>query len=87
MSWCLAPLWDLRPDIASCRNVAVLLLWGALSDEWTGLQFAVQSLNGPNRAEPVTILYCLIWDSPQPGRPGPRIYITQEQDGPLQSQS
>jgi hypothetical protein len=29
-----------------------------------GLQFAVQSLNGPSRTEPVTILYCLIWDSP-----------------------
>jgi hypothetical protein len=37
---------------------------GVLSDERTGLQFAVQSLNGPSRAEPVAILYCLIWDSP-----------------------
>jgi hypothetical protein len=36
----------------------------ALSDERTGLQYAVQSLNGPGRAEPVTILYCLILDSP-----------------------
>jgi hypothetical protein len=41
---------------------AVLILWGSLSDERTGLQFAVQSLNGPSRLEPVTILYCLIWD-------------------------
>jgi hypothetical protein len=41
-----------------------LFLWGALPDERTGLQFAVQSLNGPSRAEPVTIFYCLIWDSP-----------------------
>jgi hypothetical protein len=23
MSWYRAPLWDLRPDITSCRNVAV----------------------------------------------------------------
>jgi hypothetical protein len=30
--------------------------WGALSDERTGLQFAVKSLNGPGLAEPVTIL-------------------------------
>jgi hypothetical protein len=37
-----------------CLKVAVLFLWGALSDERTGLQFAVQSLNGPDRAEPVT---------------------------------
>jgi hypothetical protein len=43
---------------------AILFLWGALSDERTGLQIAVQSLNGPSHAEPVTILYCLIWDSP-----------------------
>jgi hypothetical protein len=43
-----------------CLKVAVLFLWGAFSDE----QFAVQSLNGPSRAEPVTIIYCLIWDSP-----------------------
>jgi hypothetical protein len=48
-----------------CRlKFSVLFLWGALSDERTGLQFAVQSLNGPSRAEPVTILNCLIWDSP-----------------------
>jgi hypothetical protein len=26
-----------------------------------GLQFAVQSLSGPSRAEPVTILHCLTW--------------------------
>jgi hypothetical protein len=43
---------------------AVFFLWGAFSDERTGLQFVVQSLNGPSRSEPVTILYCLIWDSP-----------------------
>jgi hypothetical protein len=43
-----------------CLKVAVLFLWGALSDERTGLQLAVQSLNDPSRAEPVTILYCLI---------------------------
>jgi hypothetical protein len=47
-------------DITSCLRVAVLFPWSALSDERTGLQFAVQSLNGPSRAEPVTILYCLI---------------------------
>jgi hypothetical protein len=63
-SRCRAPLWDWRPDISSCRNVAVLSLWGALSDDRTGLQFAVQSLNGASRAEPVTKLYCLIRDFP-----------------------
>jgi hypothetical protein len=43
-----------------CLKVAVLFLWGALSDEKTGLQFAVQTLNGPSTAEPITILYSLI---------------------------
>jgi hypothetical protein len=38
-----------------CLKFEVLFLWGALSDERTGLQFAVQSLNDPSRAEPVTI--------------------------------
>jgi hypothetical protein len=47
-----------------CLKVAVLFLWGALCNEMTSLQFAVQSLNGLNHSEPVTILYCLIWDSP-----------------------
>jgi hypothetical protein len=46
MSWYRAPLWDLQPDIiTSCWNVAVWNLrsciWGALSDERTGLQFTV----------------------------------------------
>jgi hypothetical protein len=36
-----SPLWDLRPDITSCLKVAVLSLWGALSDETTGPQFTV----------------------------------------------
>jgi hypothetical protein len=35
-----------------------------LSDDRTSLQFAVHSLNGPSRSEPVTIFYCLIWGSP-----------------------
>jgi hypothetical protein len=47
-----------------CLKFAVLFLWGALSDDRTGLQFAVQSRNGASRSEPVTILYCLNWDPP-----------------------
>jgi hypothetical protein len=38
MSWYRAPSWDLRPDITSCRlKIALLFLWGALSDGRTGL--------------------------------------------------
>jgi hypothetical protein len=54
-------LWE-----GCCLKIAVLFLWGALSDERTGLQFAVQSLNSPSHAN-VTVLYCLIWDSPNLG--------------------
>jgi hypothetical protein len=48
------------PSEGSYLKFAVSFLSGALSDARTGLQFAVQSLNGPSRAEPVTILYRLI---------------------------
>jgi hypothetical protein len=46
-----------------CLKVTVLSVWGTLSNERTDLQFEVQLLNGPSRAKPITILYCLIWDS------------------------
>jgi hypothetical protein len=46
MCWYRAPLWDLRPDITSCRNVAVwnsgLVSIGPLSDERTALSFVVE---------------------------------------------
>jgi hypothetical protein len=64
------PFWDLWPHITSCLKVSVCILlfyinvWGVFSDERTSLQFAVQSLNGPSRAELVAILYCLTWDFP-----------------------
>jgi hypothetical protein len=46
-----------------CLKVVVLFLCGAPFDERMGLQFSVQSPSVPSRAEPATILYCLIWDS------------------------
>jgi hypothetical protein len=52
-------------SVGCCMKVAVSFQWGALSDERTSLQFAVQWLNSPSRAEPVTIFYCLVWDSPK----------------------
>jgi hypothetical protein len=68
-----------------CLKVAVLFLWGALYDERTRLQFAVQSLIGPSRAGPITIPYCLIWSPEAPETEGPvsRIYIPQKQGGPI----
>jgi hypothetical protein len=41
LSWNKAPIWGLRPDLDYCLTVAGLLVWGALSDERTGLSFAI----------------------------------------------
>jgi hypothetical protein len=40
LSWNKATIWGLRPDLYNCETVAGLLMWGALSDERTGLSFA-----------------------------------------------
>jgi hypothetical protein len=34
-------MWSLRPDFYYCPTVACLLIWGALSDERTGLSFTI----------------------------------------------
>jgi hypothetical protein len=44
-SWNKAPILGLRTDIYYCQTVAGLLIWGALSDERTGLSFARLSDN------------------------------------------
>jgi hypothetical protein len=41
LSWNKAPIWDLRPDFYYCQTLAGLLMWGALSDERTGLSFTI----------------------------------------------
>jgi hypothetical protein len=41
LSWCQVPIWDLRPDFFPPPLVAGLLMWGALSDERTGLSFTM----------------------------------------------
>jgi hypothetical protein len=47
VSWNKAPIWSLRSDLYYCQTVAGLLIWGALSDERTGLSFAIAA--GPRR--------------------------------------
>jgi hypothetical protein len=68
----------------------VSLMWGALSDERTGMPFTVAA--GPRQRNyswvwfPLDSLpYFTVSDStlPQPGGPGPRIYIPQEWGGPV----
>jgi hypothetical protein len=41
LSWCQAPNWGPIPDFDYCQTVARLLMWGALSDDRTGLSFAI----------------------------------------------
>jgi hypothetical protein len=41
LSWNKAPIWGLRPDLDYCLTIAGLLIWGALSDERTGLSCAI----------------------------------------------
>jgi hypothetical protein len=47
LSWNKAPIWGLRPELYYCQTVAGLLMWGALSNERTGLSFARLSSNKP----------------------------------------
>jgi hypothetical protein len=65
-------------------------MWGALSDERTGLSFTIavvprqrsHSLGRiPRNSD--HILLSQIPDHSQPGGPGPRIYIPQKKDGPI----
>jgi hypothetical protein len=66
-------------------------MWGAISDERTGLLFKIaarprqrsQSYSGLSSAGLVTIFYCLRIEIPQPGEPEPHIYIPQEQGDPV----
>jgi hypothetical protein len=67
LSWCQAPIWGLQPEFYYCQTVVGLLLWGALSDERTGLPFTIataQSFLGPSPAGLVTIFYCLRFEAP-----------------------
>jgi hypothetical protein len=79
-----------RPDFHCCQTVAGLFMWGALSDERTGLPFTIAA--GPRQCSHSWVrfpldssTYFTVSDSrlPQPGGPGPRIYIPQEQGGPV----
>jgi hypothetical protein len=59
LSWNKAPVWGLRPDLYYCQTVAGLLLWGALSDERTGLSFTIAP--GPRQRSHLRVR--ILWDS------------------------
>jgi hypothetical protein len=41
LSWNIAPIFGLQSDFYYCQTVAALLMWGALSNEKTGLSFTI----------------------------------------------
>jgi hypothetical protein len=70
LSWNKAPIWGLRPDLYYCKTVAGLLMWGVLSDEKTGLSFAIAAgprhrshSRKPNPVGLATIVYCLRFET------------------------
>jgi hypothetical protein len=59
LSWNKASIWGLRPDFCYCQTVADLLIWGALSDERTGLPFTIPA--GPRQCSHFRVR--VPWDS------------------------
>jgi hypothetical protein len=59
VSWNKALIWGIRPDIYYCQTVGCLLMWGALSDERTGLSFTIPA--GPRQCRHSRVR--VPWDS------------------------
>jgi hypothetical protein len=59
LSWNKAPIWGLRPDFYYCQTFAGLLMWGAFSDERTGLSFTIAT--GPRQRSHYRVR--VPWDS------------------------
>jgi hypothetical protein len=96
MSWYRVPLWDLRPDITFCRNVAVWNLWSSFCGapsltRGRVCNLLVQLLLDLARAVTLRSKSLRIDDHillshlrlPQPGGSGSRIYIPQEHGVPV----
>jgi hypothetical protein len=82
--------YDGRSGIFFCRTVSGLLLWSVHYDDRTGLSFTIsagsrQRSHSQIRVQQYSSPYVPVSDSrlPQPGGPGPLIYIPQEQGGPV----
>jgi hypothetical protein len=87
-SWFRAPIWVPRTDFYYSQTVTGLLMWGALSNERTGLLFTIaagprQCSHSQFRVPRVSWPYFTVSDLrlPQLGGSGPPIYIPQEQGG------
>jgi hypothetical protein len=93
LSWCQAPIWDLRPIFLSLE-IVFRQLWicyfvaPSLTRGWVCnlllllvLTSAVPLGSESLETQDHTLLFQFL-RLPQPGGPGPRIYIPQEQGGP-----
>jgi hypothetical protein len=94
LSWCQAPIWDTRPifpffflcwqlRVSWCGASSLTRGWicNLLVQLHLGLARAVTLGYGSRRTHGQILLSHL--RLPQPGGPGPRIYIPQEQGGPV----
>jgi hypothetical protein len=87
---CQAHIWGPRRKSYYCPTFAGLLMWGALSDERTGLSFTIAACPRQRSYSRVRFprdswSYFTVSDSnlPQPEGSGPRIYTTQKQGRPV----
>jgi hypothetical protein len=89
LSWCQAPIWGLRPDFCSCQTVAGLLICYCLTRIRVCRLQLLLALASAVTLVPESwgthdhISLSQIRDTPKHGGPGPRIYIAQEQGGPV----
>jgi hypothetical protein len=59
LSWNKAPIWGSKQDLYYCQAVAGLLMWGALSEERTGMSFARVPLSSNKSV--VCIIYIFLF--------------------------
>jgi hypothetical protein len=69
LSWCQAPIWDLRPDFYFCQTTAGLLMWGALSAP-SDFPSVINLRHGPHRNHLSSTVACVfIGTLPSIGHP------------------
>jgi hypothetical protein len=76
--WSKAPFWGLRPDLYCSQEFPSLLMYGALSDETTGLSFTIAA--GPRQCSHFRVSQ--IWHFPLCGYPASTRDGTQSQSLP-----
>jgi hypothetical protein len=88
LSWCQVPIWGPKPDFLTVRQLRVCWcgLPSLMREQVCRLQLLLwppERFSGMSPAKIMTIFYCLRFETPQLGGPGPRTYIPQEQGGPV----